>query len=313
MVGSAILRHLLMSGHPPACILTRSHAELDLLDQAAVRAFFDQAAPDQVYLAAAKVGGIHANNTFPADSIYQNLMMEANVIDAAFRHGVRKLLFLGSSCIYPRLATQPIREEALLSGTLEGTNEPYAIAKIAGLKLCESFNRQYSATHGIDYRCVMPSNLYGPGDNYHAENSHVIPALIRRFHEAKTRGALGVEVWGTGAARREFMHVDDMAAACVHVMNLEPAVHATVSAPMRSHLNAGWGADIAIADLAAMVATTVGYQGNLQFDASRPDGVPRKLLDSARLRSVGWEPRVQLADGLVGAYRDFLDNESRRI
>ena len=220
MVGSAIVRQLLAHGHPADRIVTRTHAELDLTDQAAVRAFFATERPDQVYLAAAKVGGIHANNTYPAEFIYQNLMMQANVIDAAFRHGVQKLLFLGSSCIYPKLAPQPMREDALLTGTLEPTNEPYAIAKIAGIKLCESYNRQYGQSHGVDYRSVMPTNLYGPGDNYHPENSHVIPALIRRFHEAKVKHASSVTIWGTGTPRREFLYVDDMAAASVHVMNL---------------------------------------------------------------------------------------------
>jgi GDP-L-fucose synthase len=238
MVGSAIVRLLLAQGHPPSHLLTRTHAELDLTDQAAVNHFFSTEKPDQVYLAAAKVGGIHANNTYPAEFIYSNLMLQANVIHAAFTHGVKKLLFLGSSCIYPKLAAQPMAEEALLTGTLEPTNEPYAVAKIAGIKLCESYNRQYGASHGVDYRSVMPTNLYGPGDNYHPENSHVVPALIRRFHEAKAQNAPSVTLWGSGTPRREFLHVDDMASASVHVMNLPQATYTAHTQPMLSHLNA---------------------------------------------------------------------------
>ncbi len=241
MVGSAIIRQLLAQGHLGARTITRTHAELDLTDQAAVRAFFDSEKPDQVYLAAARVGGIHANNTYPAEFIYSNLMVQANVIDAAFKNGVKKLLFLGSSCIYPKLASQPMREDALLSGTLEPTNEPYAIAKIAGIKLCESYNRQYGESHGVDYRSVMPTNLYGPGDNYHPENSHVIPALIRRFHEAKVNKKPSVAIWGTGTPKREFLYVDDMAAACVHIMNLDKATYEQHSLPMFSHINVGCG------------------------------------------------------------------------
>ncbi|EKD96639.1 MAG: hypothetical protein ACD_23C01364G0001, partial [uncultured bacterium] len=297
MVGSAIIRQLLAGGHDPKSIITRTHAELDLTDQAAVRAFFRAEKPDQVYLAAAKVGGIHANNTYPADFIYQNLMMQANVIDAAFRHGVQKLLFLGSSCIYPRQAPQPMAEDALLTGPLEPTNEPYAIAKIAGIKLCESYNRQYGASHGVDYRSVMPTNLYGPGDNYHPENSHVIPALIRRFHEAKASHAPKVTIWGTGTPRREFLYVDDMAAASVHVMNLSKATYDQHTSPMQSHINVGCGSDIAIADLARTVGQAVGYQGEIGFDASKPDGAPRKLMDSSRLQSLGWQAQVALQDG----------------
>lgn len=244
MVGSAIVRHLLVQGQPADRIVTRTHAELDLTNQVAVNQFFSAEKPDQVYLAAAKVGGIHANNTYPAEFIYQNLMMQANIIDAAFRNRVKKLLFLGSSCIYPKLAPQPIQEEALLTGTLEPTNEPYAIAKIAGIKLCESYNRQYGASQGIDYRSVMPTNLYGPGDNYHPENSHVIPALIRRFHEAKNNNALSVTIWGTGTPKREFLYVDDMAAACVHVMNLDKTTYDRHTQPMLSHINVGCGEDI---------------------------------------------------------------------
>jgi GDP-L-fucose synthase len=306
MVGSAIVRQLLAGGLPRDAIVTRTHAELDLTDQAAVRAFFASERPDQVYLAAARVGGIHANNTYPADFIYDNLMIEANVIDAAFRHGVRKLLFLGSSCIYPKLAPQPMPEAALLTGTLEPTNEPYAIAKIAGIKLCESYNRQYGASQGVDYRSVMPTNLYGPGDNYHPENSHVIPALLRRFHEARQQRAEAVVIWGSGTPRREFLYVDDMAAASVHVMNLDAGVYRQHTEPMLGHINVGFGDDLTILELAQAVARTVGYGGRIELDRSKPDGTPRKLMDSSRLRALGWQPRVGLADGLHLAYQDFL-------
>lgn len=305
MVGSAIVRQLLAQGHPVDGIVTRTHAQLDLTNQAAVRAFFDTEKPDQVYLAAAKVGGIHANNTYPADFIYQNLMMEANVIDAAFRNGVKKILFLGSSCIYPKLAPQPMREDALLTGTLEATNEPYAIAKIAGIKLCESYNRQYGASHGIDYRSVMPTNLYGPGDNYHPENSHVIPALIRRFHEAKISNAPSVAIWGTGSPKREFLYVDDMAAASVHVMNLAKTVYDQHTQPMLSHINVGCGTDITIREVAEAIAHTVGYTGAVTFDTTKPDGTPRKLMDSSRSNALGWQAKVALAQGLAIAYQDF--------
>ena len=288
-------------------IITRTHAELDLSNQAAVQEFFRQEKPTQVYLAAAKVGGIHANNTYPADFIYQNLMMQANVIHAAFQHGVQKLLFLGSSCIYPRLAEQPMREDALLTGPLEPTNEPYAIAKIAGIKLCESYNRQYGVSHGIDYRSVMPTNLYGPGDNYHPQNSHVIPALIRRFHEAKVNSAPAVTIWGSGTPKREFLYVDDMAAASVFVMNLPKAVYDQHTSPMLSHINVGYGSDITIAELAQAVSQATGYQGNIDFDPSQPDGSPRKLMDSTRLNALGWQAQVNLEQGLALAYQDFLD------
>jgi GDP-L-fucose synthase len=308
MVGSAIVRQVLAQGHPADRIITRAHAELDLTDQAAVGAFFETEKPDQVYLAAAKVGGIHANNTYPAEFIYQNLMMQANIIDAAFRNGVKKLLFLGSSCIYPKLAPQPMREDALLTGTLEPTNEPYAIAKIAGIKLCESYNRQYGTSHGVDYRSVMPTNLYGPGDNYHPENSHVIPALIRRFHEAKVNNAPSVAIWGTGTPKREFLYVDDMAAACVHVMNLDKAAYEQHTRPMLSHINVGCGEDITIGEIAEAVCKTVGYQGEITFDHSKPDGTPRKLMDSSRLNALGWQVRVGLDAGLIAAYQDFLTN-----
>jgi len=306
MVGSAIVRQLLAAGHALDNIVTRTHAELDLTNQAAVRAFFQAEKPGQVYLAAAKVGGIHANNTYPAEFIYQNLMMQANVIDAAFQSGVKKLLFLGSSCIYPRQAPQPMAEDALLTGPLEPTNEPYAIAKIAGIKLCESYNRQYGASHSVDYRSVMPTNLYGPGDNYHSENSHVIPALIRRFHEAKASQAPSVTIWGTGTPCREFLFVDDMAAASVHVMNLPKSIYDQHTRPMQSHINVGYGSDITIAQLAQTVGQVVGYQGTIDFDASKPDGAPRKLMDSSRLKSLGWQAKVNLEQGLALAYQDFL-------
>lgn len=304
MVGSAICRALQAQGNTN--LVTRTHAELDLTNQAAVQAFFAQEKPDQVYLAAAKVGGIHANNTYPADFIYQNLMMQANVIEAAFRNGVKKLLFLGSSCIYPRMAPQPMREDALLTGTLEPTNEPYAIAKIAGIKLCESYNRQYGASHGVDYRSVMPTNLYGPGDNYHPENSHVIPALIRRFHEAKLTNAARVAIWGTGIPRREFLYVDDMAAASVHVMQLPKAIYDQHTTPMQSHINVGFGSDVTIAEVAQTIAQTVGYTGQIEFDTTKPDGAPRKWMDSTRLNNLGWQAQVNLRDGLARAYKDFL-------
>ncbi len=306
MVGSAIVRQLLAKGLAQTQIITRTHAELDLTNQAAVQAFFAAEKPMQVYLAAAKVGGIHANHVYPADFIYQNLMMQANVIEAAFQNGVQKLLFLGSSCIYPRMAQQPMREDALLTGTLEPTNEPYAIAKIAGIKLCESYNRQYGASHGVDYRSVMPTNLYGPGDNYHPENSHVIPALIRRFHEAKLANAPSVAIWGTGTPRREFLYVDDMAAASVHVMQLAKATYDQHTTPMQSHINVGSGSDVTIAEVAKTIAQTVGYAGNIEFDVSKPDGAPRKWMDSARLNALGWQAQVGLNHGLAMAYQDFL-------
>jgi GDP-L-fucose synthase len=300
MVGSAIIRVLIRQGL--SNLVTRTHAELDLTSQAAVRAFFEAEKPDQVYLAAAKVGGILANNTYPAEFIYQNLMMEANIIHEAWRVGVRKLLFLGSSCIYPKLAPQPMREDALLTGTLEPTNEPYAIAKIAGIKLCESYNRQY----GTDYRSVMPTNLYGPGDNYHPENSHVIPALIRRFHEAKVKGAESVAIWGTGTPMREFLYVDDMAEASVRVMNLDRDTYAAHTQPMLSHINVGTGEDLTIRELAETVARVVGYDGRIETDPGKPDGAPRKLMDVSRLRALGCRAVVGLEEGLARAYADFL-------
>jgi GDP-L-fucose synthase len=302
MVGSAILRELKNQGQHN--IVVRTHAELDLTDQHAVRAFFASERPDQVYLAAAKVGGIHANNTYPAEFIYQNLMMEANIIHEAFKHGVQSLLFLGSSCIYPKLVEQPMKEDALLTGVLEATNEPYAIAKIAGIKLCESYNRQY----GVDYRSVMPTNLYGAGDNYHPENSHVIPALIRRFHEAKVNQAPEVIIWGSGTPMREFLYVDDMATACVYVMNLDKNIYDQHTEPMLSHINVGFGSDVTIKALAQNISEVVGYQGNIGFDVTKPDGTAKKLMDSGRLNSLGWIAQVNLKDGLSLAYQDYLAN-----
>ncbi len=302
MVGAAIRRRLEAEGAGE--IITRTHSELDLIDQAAVDRFFAETRPEQVYLAAAKVGGIWANNEYPAEFIYENLMIEANIIRAAHRHGAARLLFLGSSCIYPRLAEQPMHEQALLTGTLEPTNEPYAIAKIAGIKLCESFNRQY----GTDFRSVMPTNLYGPGDNFDLEKSHVIPALIRKFDTAKAEKAAAVEVWGTGTPRREFLHVDDMAAACVFVMQLDADAYRRHTEPMLSHINVGAGDDVTIAELARTVGEVVGYGGEIRFDVSKPDGTPRKLLDVSRLKALGWERTIGLKDGLKGTYEWFLQN-----
>lgn len=322
MVGSAIVRHLeqlrtenseLSTKQSSQNLVLRTHDELDLTDQTAVREFFQSERPDQVYMAAAKVGGIHANNTYPAEFIYQNLMIEANVIHEAWRAGVKKLLFLGSSCIYPKMAPQPMAEDALLTGTLEPTNEPYAIAKIAGIKFCESYNRQY----GTDYRSVMPTNLYGPGDNYHPENSHVIPALIRRFHEAKVAmesdSVLSTQhsvlIWGTGTPRREFLDVEDMAAACVYVMNLDKTVYDANTQPMLSHINVGTGYDMTIKELAETIAEVVGYKGKLEYDSSKPDGTPWKLMDSSRLNGLGWQPKIELKEGLKRAYDDFIKTE----
>ena len=305
MVGSAIVRNLQAKGFTN--IVARTHAQLDLTNQQAVSAFFETEKPEQVYLAAAKVGGIHANNTYPAEFIYDNLMVQNNVIHQAFLNGVQKLLFLGSSCIYPKLAPQPMSEEALLTGKLEPTNEPYAVAKIAGIKMCESYNRQYGQSHGIDYRSVMPTNLYGPGDNYHPENSHVIPALIRRFHEAKLSNAPEVVIWGTGTPRREFLYVDDMAAASVFVMGLDKAIYDSQTQPMQSHINVGFGSDVTINELAHAVATAIGYQGVICFDSSKPDGSPRKWMDSSKLNTLGWKPLVGLQEGLSNAYSDLLE------
>ena len=305
MVGSAIVRNLQAKGFTN--IIARTHAQLDLTNQQAVSAFFETEKPEQVYLAAAKVGGIHANNTYPAEFIYDNLMVQNNVIHQAFLNGVQKLLFLGSSCIYPKLAPQPMSEEALLTGKLEPTNEPYAVAKIAGIKMCESYNRQYGQSHGIDYRSVMPTNLYGPGDNYHPENSHVIPALIRRFHEAKLSNAPEVVIWGTGTPRREFLYVDDMAAASVFVMGLDKAIYDSQTQPMQSHINVGFGSDVTINELAHAVATAIGYQGAIRFDSSKPDGSPRKWMNSSKLNTLGWKPLVGLQEGLSNAYSDLLE------
>ena len=305
MVGSAIVRNLQAKGFTN--IVARTHAQLDLTNQQAVSAFFETEKPEQVYLAAAKVGGIHANNTYPAEFIYDNLMVQNNVIHQAFLNGVQKLLFLGSSCIYPKLAPQPMSEEALLTGKLEPTNEPYAVAKIAGIKMCESYNRQYGQSHGIDYRSVMPTNLYGPGDNYHPENSHVIPALIRRFHEAKLSNAPEVVIWGTGTPRREFLYVDDMAAASVFVMGLDKAIYDSQTQPMQSHINVGFGSDVTINELAHAVATAIGYQGVICFDSSKPDGSPRKWMNSSKLNTLGWKPLVGLQEGLSNAYSDLLE------
>jgi GDP-L-fucose synthase len=305
MVGAAICRRLERAGVRD--LITRTHAELDLTNQAAVDAFFAAEKPDQVYLAAAKVGGIWANNSYPAEFIYRNLMIEANVIDAAHRHGVERLLFLGSSCIYPRLAEQPMREQALLTGPLEPTNEPYAIAKIAGIKLCESYNRQY----GSDFRSVMPTNLYGPGDNFDLENSHVIPALLRKFHEARESGAPAVEVWGSGGPRREFLHVDDMADACVFVMGLDAGTYRRETEPMLSHINVGVGEDVRIRELAETVRDVVGYRGEIRFDTGKPDGAPRKLLDCSRLTRLGWRARIGLREGLEQTYAWYLQNRER--
>jgi len=336
MVGSAIVRQLSAAGR--GNIITRTHAELDLTNQTAVNAFFEAEKPDQVYLAAAKVGGIYANNTYPAQFIYENLMIEANIIQAAHANGVQKLLFLGSSCIYPRAVPQPMREDALLTGTLEATNEPYAIAKIAGIKLCESYNRQY----GRDYRSVMPTNLYGPGDNYHLVNSHVLPAMIRKFHLAKLAQAgdlTGIEadrvkygdippdicemigfdavnrkispkatitLWGTGTPYREFLHVNDMAAASIFVMNLDKTIYDANTQSMLSHINVGYGSDLSIKDAALTVAEVVGYQGQIEFDSSKPDGTFRKLMDSTRLEKLGWKAAINLRQGLQQAYADYL-------
>jgi nucleoside-diphosphate-sugar epimerase len=301
MVGGAILRQLQARGETE--IVTRTSAELDLTDQAAVRDFFAAEKPDVVILAAAKVGGIHANNTYPAEFIYENLMIECNVIHQAHATGVERLLQLGSSCIYPREAAQPMREDALLTGVLEPTNEPYAVAKIAGIKLCESYNRQY----GRDYRSVMPTNLYGPGDNFHPENSHVLPALIRRFHEAAQAGADEVVLWGTGKPMREFLHVDDMAEASLFVLDLDAGTYAANTEPMLSHINVGTGTDVTIRGLADMVAEVTGFQGRIVQDTSKPDGTMKKLMDVSRLAEMGWRARIGLRDGIESTYAWFLE------
>ena len=304
MVGSAIVRELERKGHTN--LVYRTRQELDLTNQLAVQNFFNQEKPEQVYLAAARVGGIYANNTFPAEFIYDNVMVQSNVIHQAFMHGVKKLLFLGSSCIYPRMASQPMSEDALLTGKLEPTNEPYAIAKIAGIKMCESYIRQFGKSHDIDYRSVMPTNLYGPGDNYDPENSHVIPALIRRFHEAKIEKKSEVVIWGSGVPYREFLYVDDMARASVFVMELDKTKYLSVTKPMQSFLNIGYGSDITIAQLAQVIAQTIGYAGQIVFDQSKLDGSPKKLMSSDRIKSLGWRPEITLETGLKLAYHDFL-------
>ncbi|HIF9210023.1 TPA: GDP-L-fucose synthase [Photobacterium damselae] len=303
MVGSAIVRQL--SQRDNVEIITRTRSELDLLNQQAVNDFFAQADIDEVYLAAAKVGGIHANHTYPADFIYENLMMECNIIHAAHQHDIQHLLFLGSSCIYPKLAEQPMTESALLTGTLEATNEPYAVAKIAGIKLCESYNRQY----GRDYRSVMPTNLYGENDNFHPDNSHVIPALMRRFHEAKLNNDKEVVVWGTGTPMREFLFVDDMAAASIHVMELDNETYQANTQPMLSHINVGTGVDCTIREMAETMAKVVGFEGDVVFDSTKPDGTPRKLMDVSRLADLGWRYSVSLEDGLTHTYQWFLVNQ----
>jgi GDP-L-fucose synthase len=305
LVGSAIVRALRKRDY--SNIVTRTHAELELTDQQQVRAFFQSQQIDEVYLAAARVGGIHANNTYPAEFIYDNMMVQANVINEAWRAGVKRLLFLGSSCIYPRLAEQPMREEYLMTGSLEPTNEPYAIAKIAGIKMCESYNRQY----GTDYRSVMPTNLYGPGDNYHPENSHVIPALLRRFHEAKINGAEKVTIWGTGTPRREFLYVDDMADASVHVMELDREIYEANTTSMLSHINVGTGEDVTIREVAEVIRKAVGFTGDIEFDTSKPDGTPRKLMDTTKLTALGWRPGMRLGEGIAETYRHFLQDSMR--
>ncbi|MGJ0486534.1 MAG: GDP-L-fucose synthase [Methylomicrobium sp.] len=304
MVGSALVRQLEARGDCE--VVERTHRELDLTDQTVVADFMQTEKPDVVILAAAKVGGIWANNTYPAEFIYENLMIESNVIHQAYRSGVKRLLFLGSSCIYPKLAPQPMREDALLTGVLEPTNEPYAVAKIAGIKLCESYNRQY----GVDYRSVMPTNLYGPNDNFHPENSHVIPAMMRRFHEAKLNDAPEVVVWGSGKPMREFLHVDDMAAASLFVLELDEAAYQANTAPMLSHINVGTGKDVTIRELAETMARVVGFKGQIRFDTTKPDGTPRKLMDVSRLADMGWRASVDLEQGLQDTYAWFLAYES---
>jgi GDP-L-fucose synthase len=306
MVGSAIFRQL--QGNSDNQLITSARSQLDLLDQKSVLSFFANNKVDQVYLAAARVGGIHANNAYPAQFIYENVTIECNIIHAAHLHGVNKLLFLGSSCIYPKMADQPMSESALLTGTLEPTNEPYAIAKIAGIKLCESYNRQYSS----DYRSVMPTNLYGENDNFHAENSHVIPALMRRFHEAVQNGDKQVVIWGSGKPMREFLHVADMAAACVHIMNLDRSVYDAHTLPMQSHINVGTGVDCTIRELAETMAKVTGFKGQLLFDTSKPDGTPRKLLDVSKINAMGWKAKIGLEEGLQKTYEWFVNNDHHR-
>ena len=305
MVGSAIKRKLSQKEYQ---LIVASRDELDLTNQLEVREYMEEKKPDQVYLAAAKVGGIYSNDTYPADFIYENLMIELNVINASFLSGIKKLLFLGSSCIYPKNANQPMEEKALLSGHLEPTNEPYAIAKIAGTKICESYNRQYGESHGIDYRTVMPTNLYGIGDNYHPENSHVIPGLIQRFYKAKVLDLPFVEVWGTGEVLREFLYVDDMAEACLFIMNLEKQKYNQFTQATNSHINIGFGSDIKIKDLANIIANIIGYRGEIKFDSSKPDGTPKKLLDSSKINNLGWKPKISLEEGLRITCLDYEKN-----
>lgn len=302
LVGSAIVRQLKKLGYEN--FIFHTHKELDLVNQVQVNDFFATEKPDFVFLAAAKVGGIHANNTYPADFIYENMMVEANVINAAYQTNVKRLLFLGSSCIYPRAVKQPMREDALMTDVLEQTNEPYAVAKIAGIKLCESYNRQY----GTDFRSVMPTNLYGIGDNFHPENSHVIPALMRRFHEAKEGGNSEVVVWGSGKPMREFLHVDDMASACIYIMTLDKEIYDNNTQPMLSHINVGTGEDCTIKKMAETVQKVVGFKGELKFDASKPDGSPRKLMDVSRINDMGWKATISLKEGLKSTYRWYVDN-----
>ena len=302
LVGSALVRRLEKEGY--SNLILRTSKELNLRDESAVKSFFDEEKPEYVFLAAAKVGGIHANNTYPADFIIQNIQIQTNVITHALRTGVKRLLFLGSSCIYPRECPQPMKEEYLLTGPLEPTNEPYAIAKIAGIKMCESVNRQ----HGTDFRSVMPTNLYGPGDNFHPENSHVLPGLLRKFHEAKTNQSEYVEVWGSGRPRREFLHVDDMASACLYIMNLNEKTYKANTKPMLSHVNIGTGKDCTIRELAETIAKVTGFKGEIRFDPSKPDGTPRKLLDISRLNALGWEATISLEDGIRQTYQWFLEH-----
>ena len=307
MVGAAIVRQLNQSGFDN--VVTRTHAELDLISQADVRHFFETEKIDCVILAAAKVGGIHANNEYPAEFIYQNLMIETNVIHEAYSAGIQRILFLGSSCIYPKFADQPMSEAALLTGELESTNEPYAIAKIAGIKMCESYNRQY----GTDYRSIMPTNLYGPGDNFHPENSHVIPALIRRFHDAKLAQKPVVTIWGTGTPKREFLHVDDLASASIYLLLLDKSRYDQDSSPMLSHVNVGTGEDVTIRELAELISGAVGYEGKLEFDDTKPDGTPRKLLDVSRINKLGWSAKTPLQQGLEGVYSWFVSSAGLRL
>jgi len=304
MVGSSIVRFLQKQ---EVEIIIADRTELNLLNQTEVRNFFKENNIDQVYLAAAKVGGIHANNIFPAEFIYQNLTIQTNIIHSSFLNGVKKLLLLGSSCIYPKKSIQPMKENELLAGKLEPTNEPYAIAKIAGIKLCESYNRQYSKSHGIDYRSIMPTNLYGPGDNYHPDNSHVIPALIYRFHKAKVNKLPNVTIWGTGKPKREFLYVDDMASASVHLMNLDKEIYDKNTSEMCGHVNAGSGEDLTIKELAEILKQVINYKGEIKFDPSKPDGSPRKFMDSNLLNSLGWKPNIDLKEGLIKTYKKFLE------